>query len=240
MDLHEARARTAWLEDAFFVRLSEIAARRKLRPANMLALMIVESGVRPSALNPLSGARGIFQAIPQTLKGLGWPHPLEAFTKLSATGQLTWYDRYLSGVGSRGIDSAARLFWYNLFPHTMTRGSSPDTIVMARDATDKRERAGYKWNAAVLDKNKDGKITFAELTQHIKTHATDTALYHALLVRLQYARGSAATLPTALASPVSAGMDPAAALFLASACVGLGWLFVAKPSSPRRRSLSHA
>lgn len=150
------------LSDAFFARLRELGTRHATDPEVFLRVWNSESGLEPRAINRRSGACGLNQMMPRTLRLLGAP---EAFEMLPAERQLDWIELLISDGERRNggpFATAARYYHANFFPRTMTRGASPETIVAARDATDADERAAYAANA-LLDVDRDGAITLADL-----------------------------------------------------------------------------
>ncbi len=150
------------LSDRFFANVARMGQRRNTNPDFYLNAWCVESGLDPSAVNPHGGARGLNQMMPATLQSLGAPANYEM---LAGEEQLPWIERLIAGgeaLNGGPFESAARYYHSNFFPRTMSRGSSPRTIVVARDASDADERAAYAANAA-LDTNGDGRITLADL-----------------------------------------------------------------------------
>jgi hypothetical protein len=149
------------LSDRFFHRLARMGQRRHTNPAHYLVVWCLESGLRPEIVNSI-GARGLNQMVPATLRGLGAPADFET---LSAEEQLRWIEVLIADgerINGGPFQTAARYYHSNFFPRTMTRGSSPSTIVAAEDAADAHERAAYQFNRG-LDANRDGAITLADL-----------------------------------------------------------------------------
>jgi hypothetical protein len=155
-------ANTAWLGDGFFADVARMGQRRRTNPADYLIVWCRESGLRPTAVNPKTGARGLNQMMAKTLSGLGAPAD---FDKLGARAQLPWIERLIAAgetVNGGPFRSAARYYHANFFPATMVRGSRPSTVVVAADAADALERAAYRDNRA-LDADGDGRITLGDL-----------------------------------------------------------------------------
>ena len=59
------------LSDVFFKKLTEVAHRQGMNPADILLVMYCESGVKASAINSDGGAAGLNQMMPFVLKNLG-------------------------------------------------------------------------------------------------------------------------------------------------------------------------
>jgi hypothetical protein len=149
------------LSDRFFADVARMGQRRNTNPEHYLVVWCSESDLTPTAVNSI-GARGLNQMTPGTLRGLGAPADFE---RLSAEDQLPWIERLIAArehLNGGPFESAARYYHANFFPVTLSRGSTPDTVVVARDAADARERGAYSANAA-LDVDGDGAITLADL-----------------------------------------------------------------------------
>lgn len=151
------------LSDAFFVKLAELGERHATDPVVFLDVWNSESGLNPRAENAASHAQGLNQMMPATLRGLGAPAD---FKSLAGEDQLPWIERLItSGERLNGgpFRTATRYYHSNFFPRTMNRGQTPETVVIARDATDPEERAAYAANKG-LDPAGKGQITYADLT----------------------------------------------------------------------------
>ena len=155
-------AGTPALSDAFFDALARMGLRRGTNPEHYLVVWCAESGLDPTAVNPRGGARGLNQMMPATLRGLGAPADYE---KLPGEAQLPWIERLIADgerLNGGPFQSAARYYHSNFYPATMSRGNSPSTVVVSRDARDPQEQAAYAANSG-LDTDKDGQITLADL-----------------------------------------------------------------------------
>ena len=111
------------LSDTFFALLADLGARHATDPDVFLDVWNAESELQPSAINAQSGARGLNQMMPRTLRGLRAPI---AFEKLSGEAQLPWIERLIiDGERRNGgpFTTAARYYHSNFFPRTMSRGS---------------------------------------------------------------------------------------------------------------------
>jgi hypothetical protein len=168
------------LSNRFFEDLVRLGLRRGSPPHIFLSVWCVESGLLPSAINAHSGARGLNQMMPATLKALGAPMDFE---KLSAEEQLPWIERLIASLEHANggpFTSAARYYHANFFPRTMHRGDRPDAVVVARDAADPDERGAYEANRG-LDANRDGLITLSDLATVLERTKTRFKLSFAQL-----------------------------------------------------------
>ena len=102
------------IDGLFFAKLDEVASDLWTHPVDLMAVWFSESGCKATAWNDgpatiidkLTGQRrpslpeerynasGIFQVMPDTLRGLGFPGDHAAFRRLNATQQLDWARKY--------------------------------------------------------------------------------------------------------------------------------------------------
>ena len=191
------------LSDLFFAKLAELGERHATDPVVFLDVWNSESGLDPRAENRASHARGLNQMMPKTLEDLGAP---ANFNELAGEDQLPWIERLItSGEALNGgpFRSSVRYFHANFFPRTLYRGQTPATVVVASDATDPVERAGYAGNAA-MDTGKTGRITYADLAAFLNRAKNGNRLvYEAARARLALAmRGTTPAKGAAGVGPV--------------------------------------
>jgi len=150
-----------------------MAGRLHIRPADLLAVMRFESGLRPDAMNPTSHAVGLIQFLPRTaadLLGLPPGQPgreqraVETVTAMSADEQLDLVEAYLEKVLGGRPANLRDTYMAVLYPAAVGRGEG---YVLARaDGESAFERAVYRQNAA-LDANGDGAITAGEAASRV-------------------------------------------------------------------------
>jgi hypothetical protein len=217
------------LSDKFFVKLAELAKRHNTEPAVFLDVWNAESALDPTAENPSTHAQGLNQMLPGLLKGGGppveYPERLGPFKDLPGEDQLPWIEKLITlgeRVNGGPFRTAARYYHSNFFPQTMPRGSSPETVVVANDATDPLERVGYLLKKAALDPTGKGKITYADVTAYVnRAKNSNRATYDAALARLgkgpvgSTARGGGSSSHSWGAAPVLIGVGVLAAAFFA-------------------------
>lgn len=150
------------LSDMFFEALAAIALELGAKPRDMLCVMMAESGVMAKAHNPNGHASGIFQAMPQTLKNLGWAAGHEAFRALSAEEQLPYVRRYYLPYKGR-LGSVAALYVATFLPALLSHASDPNYVLVQRDT---KLGWAYAPNAG-FDANHDLAITVRELEQAV-------------------------------------------------------------------------
>jgi hypothetical protein len=175
------------LSDVFFLRLAELGTRHGTDPTVFLDVWNSESGLRPSAENPSSHARGLNQMMPFTLKALGAP---ENFHELAGEAQLPWIERLISEgerLSGGPFRSAERYYHSNFFPRTLPRGQEPATVVVTSNAADPEERAAYAANRA-MDGAGKGRVTYADLTALLeRAKRGNRAVYDGARARLALA-----------------------------------------------------
>ena len=148
-----------------------------MNPRDLLLVIYLESNGNPSARKSSTGATGLIQFMPDTLKGMGVPkNEVATFGQKSAEDQLDYVKQYVKGhqslIGGKPFTSATQYYVANFFPIALKRwdGSNPvankNVVVVDSKSSDPRERAAYKANP-ILDYNKDGKITVGDITNNL-------------------------------------------------------------------------
>jgi hypothetical protein len=161
-------------DGTFEQHVAALAARLRVRPSDLLAVMRFESNLRPDAINPTTHAVGVIQFLPHTAADLlGLPPGLpgrerravEAFAAMSADEQLDYVEMYFERVlGGHGSANLRDTYMAVLYPNAVGRG---DGYAIAHvDGVGAFERAVYRQNAA-LDANGDGTITAGEATARV-------------------------------------------------------------------------
>lgn len=147
----------------FFPRLVEVARELRADPNHLLAVMQVESGIRPDARNPRGGATGLIQFMPSTARALGTT--VEALAAMSDARQLDYVQFYYEPYKGR-LRSAGDVYMATFLPAHL---GMPDSFVLAR----KGDKV-YDWNAA-LDSDKDGALTVADVKRKAEKSLADAS-----------------------------------------------------------------
>lgn len=132
-------------------------------PLDLLGNWYSESSLRADAHNPAGDASGIFQAMPATLRGLGFSGTHEDFRKLTATEQLPWASRYYGPHKGLLISTAAcytATFLPALLPH------AGDMLFILCAANGPLAWA-YPPNKGAFDPEDKGYITVGDLARRI-------------------------------------------------------------------------
>jgi hypothetical protein len=152
---------TANVDPRFDRAFPETCARIGCNPIFLLAVMMSESGVNPSAHNPHGDASGLIQFMPGTLRGLGWPSGDAAFRHLSASQQLPYVEAYYAPwrKDAGKWDSPQRLYQATFLPGTLASVKDDEGVLAAKGG-----RLGWAFDAnSVFDANGDKVITLSEL-----------------------------------------------------------------------------
>lgn len=81
----------------FYSELVDLASQTGMKPEDILAVMVSESGINPSAHNPHGGATGLMQFMPSSLKGVGFQGSPSEFSALSGEEQLPYVKKLIEG-----------------------------------------------------------------------------------------------------------------------------------------------
>lgn len=121
----------------FYSKLVDIAGETGMRPEDILAVMVSESGINPAAHNPHGGATGLMQFMPSTLPGVGWHGTPAEFGQLSGEEQLPYIKRLIEGnmrLNGGPFTSAAQyyvaVFWPVGLKLPGVRRGRPDTVIV--------------------------------------------------------------------------------------------------------------
>ena len=161
------------LTDADFLRVEIFSVAVQCDPFDALGTWEAESGNYTWAHNPNGHASGIFQAMPVTLKNLGYRPELgddgdtrsAAFRAESYQVQLRWAQKYYLPYKGR-LTNKASFYVATFLPADLDRAASgdADTILVQKDG-----RRGWAFAAnAGFDQNHDLKITVGELEDAIE------------------------------------------------------------------------
>jgi hypothetical protein len=167
------------LSTSFFQKLAEVCGRLGIKPANLLLVMFLESGVNPAQKNKAGGsAVGLIQFMPDTLKSMGLDeNTIKNFDKVPAEKQLDYVEQYVRGamnkIGNKPFTSATQYYHANIFPLTLSRWSGDDpklnrnVVVFSSRSKDARERAAYKYNGKYFDTDNKGYVSVGDLSTRL-------------------------------------------------------------------------
>jgi hypothetical protein len=159
---------TSDLSDRFFTEGERIARLLGAKWIHLLRVMFLESGVRASQPNLHgSGAGGLIQFTPDTLRGLGYSGTPNEFLKLDAAEQLVWVRRYFLPYRGK-LDTLVGVYCAVWMPADLAHRHDPSFVLSAKGG---RRGWAYEGNA-VLDVNSDLRITVGELEEAVRRACT--------------------------------------------------------------------
>lgn len=169
---------TADIPDGFWTRFEHLVRNCGVRDGlDLLGVWMSESGLKASAHNPHGHASGIFQAMPSTLKWLGFAPGAddgsaraEAFRMLNATEQLDWAEKYYMPARGRLVNRAACYMW-TFVPADIALAADGDSVITAKFGSsicpEGRRSSIFDVNSG-FDKNGDMAIQVRELESAIQ------------------------------------------------------------------------
>ena len=145
------------LPNAFYEKVIHISRKINCDPNDLMAVMWVESdhSFSPSAKNPHSTATGLIQFTTSTARRLGTS--IEKLKAMTAVEQLDYVEKYLiANKASAGYNNRETLDRGTLYSLVFLPARSKRTVLTAKGEN-------YYEQNIILDYNKDGKITKADL-----------------------------------------------------------------------------
>jgi len=172
------------LSPEFYKKLLEVSASVGMQPEQILNIMALESSVSSSAINKDSGAVGLTQFIPSTLRSVGYTGSSYDFAKEPGEVQLEYIEKYIKRVsGGKPLKSATQLYVANLLPIALRLPGviqeDPNTIICSKNLDKphlpgisiEKEKKYYDANSG-LDTDHDGNITYGDLQTKLKQVAS--------------------------------------------------------------------
>jgi peptidoglycan hydrolase-like protein with peptidoglycan-binding domain len=147
---------------AFRDRVRQIAARFGVDPGDLMSVMAFETNetFNPATRNELSGATGLIQFIPPTIRALGTT--TDALAAMTAEAQLDYVERYFAGQ-KQPLRTLEDLYMAVLWPPAI--GQPNEAPIFVRG--DVRTGVAYSQNSG-LDSDGDGRITKAEAAAFVR------------------------------------------------------------------------
>lgn len=163
---------TSDLTDADFLRTEIFAVAINCDPLDALGVWMSESSVLTTAFNANGMASGVFQAMPSTLKNLGYRPELGndslsrsvAFRSESYTVQMRWATKYYLPYKNR-LKNRAAFYTATFLPADLELciSGTSDTVLVQKDG-----RRAFAYTANIgFDHDKNGAITVGELENAI-------------------------------------------------------------------------
>jgi hypothetical protein len=162
-----------WAQDTEFLnKVKEVAKKYKMDYIDLLAIMMMESGIDPSRTNSRSGATGLIQFTTVALPSIGNP-TLAQLRAMTRTQQMHYVDLYFS-KSTPGLANMTSTTMNDIYMAVFApfRGfGKPDSTILYSDTAEwlarfpernrTFERRAYEQNS-VLDRSGDRTITKAE------------------------------------------------------------------------------
>ena len=216
----------------FYPKLVQVSSELGMRPEDLLAVMVSESGIDPGAHEKHYGASGLVQMMPDTLKGLHFQGTGEDFRKLSGEAQLDWIKKLIKGYeGLNGgpFTSAAQYYVANFWPVALklpgVRAGQANTVFMEQNPatvldpksgqafskkyydigfriTPRQERIAYNANPLFHGSVK-GAITFGDMINQVEKNKRNPLYGKALMAM----KDSTGYVPSNKAPTQMAGND---------------------------------
>lgn len=200
----------------FYPKLVQVASEVGMRPEDLIAVMVSESGMDPGAVEKKFKGSGLVGFMPDTLKGLGFKGSWEDFSKLSGEEQLDWLKKlvngYKSGNGGQPFNSAAQYYTANLWPVALrlpgVRAQDPGAaFIESNPETVTDPKTGKKYSKKyfdigikispemesnaykynpLFDRDKKGAITYGDMMKQVEINKR-SPIYQKALVAMQSA-----------------------------------------------------
>lgn len=121
----------------FYPKLVQMASELNMKPEDILAVMVSESGINPAANEKRYHASGLMQFMPNTLKGLGYKGNWSDFIKLNGEKQLDYAKQYIADkirYSGAPITSAAQFYVAEFWPVALKlpgiQNGNPNAVIV--------------------------------------------------------------------------------------------------------------
>lgn|SRR5574337_621345 len=190
----------------FYPKLVQISSEAGIKPEDLLAVMISESGLNPSAYESKYKGSGLIGFMPDTLRGLGYHGSWEDFTDLTGEQQLDYVKKFVEGkkdlMGGKPFTSAGQYYTANLWPIALKlpgiqRGDPNTRILEDNPSADpsgkfskkyydigykipiEQESRAYKANP-LFDRDKKGYISYGDMIKQTEINKRNPAYLKAI------------------------------------------------------------
>jgi hypothetical protein len=163
----------------FAQKVKGISRNLGIKPDWLMHLIYFESAktFSPSVKNPISGATGLIQFMPQTAQGLGTS--TEELSSMTAEQQLTYVEKYLKQYPVSNAESYGELYLAVLYPYALRKQDS--YVLGSHNGTATTVRNQNQ----IFDTNGDGKITKKEVVDYQNREAEKFGLKDVLPVQIK-------------------------------------------------------
>ena len=208
---------SANLGNNFFPKLVQISSDLGMKPEDLLAVMVSESGLNPSAYESKFHGSGLLGFMPDTLKGLGYKGTWEDFTKSTGEEQLDYVKKLVQNsmhLNGGPFTSAAQYYVANLWPVALKlpgikQGDASTAFIEENPATitdpktgrkyskkyydlgfrisPESERAAYKYNP-LFHGTTPGAITYGDMMKQVEKNKRNPA-YQKAVASMEHSTG---------------------------------------------------
>lgn len=202
----------------FYPKLVNISSELGMKPEDLLAVMVSESGINPSAHEKTFNGAGLLGFMPSTLKGLGFKGNWQDFANLQGEDQLDYVKKLVQNNmqtnGGKPFSSAAQYYTANLWPialklpgiqeedpNTAFIEANPETVTDPKTGqkySKKYYELGYKitpaYEAAAYKYNPlfhgstPGAITYGDMIKQVEKNKNNP-IYKQALIAMNQATG---------------------------------------------------
>lgn len=204
------------LGNNFYQKLSLMAQELGMKPEDVVAIMVSESGINPSAHNKNGGASGLIQFMPKTLPTVGYKGTPDEFRELSGEQQIPYIKNYIKNVMRilGGPFTSAAQYYVGVFypaalklpgvragdPNAVFIEKNPETVEKNGKLYSKKysdiginisassERAAYKANPA-FHGSVPGAITYGDMLKQVEKNK-NSKLYKQALIQMKSSQNS--------------------------------------------------
>lgn len=146
------------LGNNFYPKLIKIASELNMKPEDILAIMVSESGINPSAYEAKYHGGGLVGFMPSTLKNLGYKGEWSDFIKLNGEAQLDYVKKLIENnqkFNGGPFKSAAQYYVANFWPVALKlpgiKKENPDTIFIEENPETIKDKNGRKFSKKYFD-----------------------------------------------------------------------------------------
>ncbi len=188
------------LGENFYPKLVQLSSEVGLKPEDLIAVMVSESGMNPSSVEKKYKGSGLIGFMPRTLKGLGFTGTYEDFIKLSGEKQLDYVKKFIQSLPVKHFNSIGQYYVANIWPAALSltgvKNGDPNTPILEENPkvqdgfskkyldvgvqiSPKNERRAYLSNPIGT---KPGVITYGDVIDRVEKKRLDPAYKQAIIV----------------------------------------------------------
>lgn len=188
----------------FYSKLIQISSDLGMKPEDLLAIMVSESGLDPSSKSDKFKGSGLIGFMSGTLNNIGFKGDYNDFAQLSGQDQLDYVKKVVQGdmrINGGPFTSAAQYYVANLFPVALNlpgvKSGDPNTKILELNPQTSEEGYSQKYldigshikgtfeslaykSNPLFDKEKKGFITFGDLMRQVEINKQNPIYQNAI------------------------------------------------------------